>query len=329
LRLAVSTCSVETVNHLISEAGGKKDLKNKVIPNKISNFDKRDMKLAYIMLLPALIMLSVFVIVPLIMAIQKSFYDWNFYINSVFVGFENYRIIIKTVYFQKAVINVIKFVVVIVPLMLFLSFIFANVLKGLSKKFSTAVKTAIYIPGIVSGIATSVIFIFVLDYKGGIINQILMQLGFSRVAFLNDPFWAGLSIIIPTIWLGLGGSTILMYAGLMNVPTEYYEAASVDGATALKKMIYITIPQMKNIFVLMCISLTAGTLQMFDIPYMLTGGGPSNSTLTPMLYLYNNYRDTSKSMGYTIAGAVLMLILITAINSIVFTVIKSDRTMEG
>ena len=304
-------------------------MKNKVIPNKISNFDKRDMKLAYIMLLPALIMLSVFVIVPLIMAIQKSFYDWNFYINSVFVGFENYRIIIKTVYFQKAVINVIKFVVVIVPLMLFLSFIFANVLKGLSKKFSTAVKTAIYIPGIVSGIATSVIFIFVLDYKGGIINQILMQLGFSRVAFLNDPFWAGLSIIIPTIWLGLGGSTILMYAGLMNVPTEYYEAASVDGATALKKMIYITIPQMKNIFVLMCISLTAGTLQMFDIPYMLTGGGPSNSTLTPMLYLYNNYRDTSKSMGYTIAGAVLMLILITAINSIVFTVIKSDRTMEG
>ena len=304
-------------------------MKNKVIPNKISNFDKRDMKLAYIMLLPALIMLSVFVIVPLIMAIQKSFYDWNFYINSIFVGFENYRIIIKTVYFQKAVINVIKFVVVIVPLMLFLSFIFANVLKGLSKKFSTAVKTAIYIPGIVSGIATSVIFIFVLDYKGGIINQILMQLGFSRVAFLNDPFWAGLSIIIPTIWLGLGGSTILMYAGLMNVPTEYYEAASVDGATALKKMIYITIPQMKNIFVLMCISLTAGTLQMFDIPYMLTGGGPSNSTLTPMLYLYNNYRDTSKSMGYTIAGAVLMLILITAINSIVFTVIKSDRTMEG
>lgn len=296
---------------------------------KLSNFDKRDMKIAYFMLLPAIVMLSIFVIIPLIMALQKSFYDWNFYIDSVFVGFENYRIIVKTVYFQKAVVNVIKFVVVIVPLLLLVSFLFAHVLKSLNKKLSTAVKTVIYIPGIVSGIATSVIFIFVLDYKGGIINQILMQMGLSRVAFLNDPFWSTISVIIPTIWLGLGGNTILMYAGLMNVPSEYYEAASVDGASAFKKMIFITLPQMKNIFVLMCISLTAGTLQMFDIPYLLTGGGPSNSTLTPMLYLYNNYRDTSKSMGYTIAGAVLMLILITAINSIVFGVIKSEKTMEG
>jgi ABC-type sugar transport system permease subunit len=304
-------------------------LKRKKHQNKLTKIDKKDMKTAYIMLFPAIIMLTIFVIVPLVMALQKSFYDWNFYIDSVFVGFDNYRIIINTVYFQKAVANIIKFVVIIVPLMIIVSFLFANVLVNLSKKLSAAIRTMIYIPGIVSGIATSVIFIFVLDYKGGIVNQILMKLGSPRVAFLNDPFWATIAIIIPTIWLGLGGNTILMYAGLMNIPNEYYEAASVDGAGGLKKMIHITIPQLKNIFVLMCISLTAGTLQMFDIPYMLTGGGPSNSTLTPMLYLYNNYRDTSKGMGYTIAGAVLMLILITAINSIVFAVIKSDKSIEG
>ncbi|MBE5967864.1 MAG: sugar ABC transporter permease [Lachnospiraceae bacterium] len=304
-------------------------MKRKKHQNKLTKIDKKDMKTAYIMLFPAIIMLTIFVIVPLVMALQKSFYDWNFYIDSVFVGFDNYRIIINTVYFQKAVANIIKFVVIIVPLMIIVSFLFANVLVNLSKKLSAAIRTMIYIPGIVSGIATSVIFIFVLDYKGGIVNQILMKLGSPRVAFLNDPFWATIAIIIPTIWLGLGGNTILMYAGLMNIPNEYYEAASVDGAGGLKKMIHITIPQLKNIFVLMCISLTAGTLQMFDIPYMLTGGGPSNSTLTPMLYLYNNYRDTSKGMGYTIAGAVLMLILITAINSIVFAVIKSDKSIEG
>jgi ABC-type sugar transport system permease subunit len=304
-------------------------LKRRKSQNKITSIDKRDMKTAYIMLLPAIIMLTIFVIVPLIMALQKSFYDWNFYIDSEFVGLKNYKIIVNTVYFQKAVVNVIKFVVIIVPLMILVSFLFANVLVNLNKKLSAVIRTMIYIPGIVSGIATSVIFIFVLDYKGGIINQILMKLGHSRVAFLNDPFWAAISVIIPTIWLGLGGNTILMYAGMMNIPTEYYEAASVDGASALKKMLHITIPQMRNIVVLMSIGLTAGTLQMFDIPYMLTGGGPSNSTLTPMLYLYNNYRDTSKGMGYTIAGAVLMLILITAINSIVFAVIKSDKSMEG
>ena len=303
--------------------------REKVLNNKVTNIDKRDMKMAYLMLLPAVVMLTIFVIIPLVIAFQKSFYDWNYYIDSVFVGFDNYRIIINTVYFQKAVINVLKFVITIVPLLLLLSFTLAHVLKGLSAKMSNMIKTAIYIPGIISGIATSVIFIFILDYKGGVINQTLMQLGIGRIGFLNNPFWAYIAVILPTVWVGLGGNTILMYAALVNVPPEYYEAASVDGAGAWKKMIYITLPQMKNIFVLMCISLTAGTLQMFDIPYMLTGGGPSNSTLTPMLYLYNNYRDASKGMGYTIAGAILMLIIIVMINSVVFAVIKSEKSVEG
>jgi multiple sugar transport system permease protein len=303
--------------------------REKVLNNKVTNIDKRDMKMAYLMLLPAVVMLTIFVIIPLVIAFQKSFYDWNYYIDSVFVGFDNYRIIINTVYFQKAVINVLKFVITIVPLLLLLSFALAHVLKGLSAKMSNMIKTAIYIPGIISGIATSVIFIFILDYKGGVINQTLMQLGIGRIGFLNNPFWAYIAVILPTVWVGLGGNTILMYAALVNVPPEYYEAASVDGAGAWKKMIYITLPQMKNIFVLMCISLTAGTLQMFDIPYMLTGGGPSNSTLTPMLYLYNNYRDASKGMGYTIAGAILMLIIIVMINSVVFAVIKSEKSVEG
>ncbi len=303
--------------------------REKVLNNKVTNIDKRDMKMAYLMLLPAVAMLTIFVIIPLVIAFQKSFYDWNYYIDSIFVGLDNYRIIINTVYFQKAVINVLKFVITIVPLLLLLSFALAHVLKGLSAKMSNMIKTAIYIPGIISGIATSVIFIFILDYKGGVINQTLMQLGIGRIGFLNNPFWAYIAVILPTVWVGLGGNTILMYAALVNVPPEYYEAASVDGAGALKKMIYITLPQMKNIFVLMCISLTAGTLQMFDIPYMLTGGGPSNSTLTPMLYLYNNYRDASKGMGYTIAGAILMLIIIVMINSVVFAVIKSEKSVEG
>lgn len=304
-------------------------MKQKKIRNRVTNLDKRDMKIAYLMLLPAVALLTVFVIIPLIVAFQKSFFDWNYYIDSVFVGIENYKIIIKTVYFQKAVGNALKFVVVLVPLMLIVAFLFAQVLKSVSTKLASWIKTAIYIPGIISGIASSVIFIFILDYKGGIINQILMKIGVGRVGFLNNPFWAFVAIILPTLWLSLGGNTILMYAGLMNVPQEYYEAASVDGAGAFKKMIFVTIPQMKNIFVLMCINLTAGTLQMFEIPYMLTGGGPSNATLTPMLYLYNNYRDLNKGMGYTISGAILMMAIIAMINSVVFLVIKSEKSLEG
>lgn len=291
--------------------------------------DRKDMKMAYIMLAPAVIMLSIFVFAPLIMAIQKSFFEWNFYTDSVFIGLKNFKMIVNTVYFQQAVINALKFVIIIVPMMMVASFAFALALKNVAPRMANFVKTSIYIPGIVAGIAASTIFLFVMDFKGGLLNQMITSMGGQRVAWLVDPFWATISIILPTIWLGIGGNVILMYAGLVNVPGEYYEAASIDGANAWQKMLRITIPQMKNIFILMCINLTTGTLQMFDLPLMITKGGPNNSTLTPMLYLYNQYRDLNKSMGYTIAGALLMMILIAVINSVVFTVIKSEKSLEG
>jgi ABC-type sugar transport system permease subunit len=120
-----------------------------------------------------------------------------------------------------------------------------------------------------------------------------------------------------------------MYAALINIPKEYYEAASKDGAGAINKMFFITIPQMKNIFILICINLTTGTLQLFDLPYMMTGGGPANQTLTPMLYLYNNYRDVDKGLGYTIAGALIIMVVISVINAVIFTIIKSEKSLEG
>lgn len=291
--------------------------------------DRKDMKMAYLMLAPALVMLTIFVIVPLVMAVQKSFFEWNFYTDSVFVGLKNFQVILKTVYFQQAVWNAFKFVIIIVPSMMAISFLFALLLKNMSSRFANFVKTAIYIPGIVSGIAASIIFLFVMEFRGGLLNQLVMSFGMERIPWLTSPFWATLSVVIPTIWLGLGANVILMYAGLVNVPGEYYEAASIDGANAWHKMVRITIPQMKNIFVLMCINLTTGTLQLFDMPYLLTLGGPRNSTLTPMLYLYNQFRDQTKGMGYTIAGALLMMMMIAIINSFIFTVIKSEKSLEG
>lgn len=294
----------------------------------ITSIDKRDMHTAYLMILPVFVLLTIFVIVPLIYALERSFFDWNFYIDSEFVGFDNYRIIVNTVYFQQALRNIIRLTAIIVPISLLISFLFANALTRINQKLSTFTRVITYIPGIVSGIVISVIFSFLLDYRGGVINQVLMWFGEDRIAFLNSPFTANLVVVIATLWAGFGGNVLLMYLGLMNIPNEYYEAAQIDGAGAWAQMRYITLPQMKNIIVLMTVNMTTGTLQMFDIPYMLTGGGPTNTTLTPMLYLYNNYRDMSKGMGFTIAGAVLMLIFITAINSLVIFVLKPGRDVN-
>lgn len=290
---------------------------------------KKELPIVYLMLAPALILLTIFVVIPLIMAAERSFYDWTFYKESEFVGWDSYRIIVRNTFFQQSVRNAIKFVLIIVPMMMLTSFILAHLIRSLSERLANVFKSIVYIPSIVSGIAASAIFIFVLDYRGGIINQVMMALGFGRIAFLTSTFWATFSIVLITIWLGFGGNTILMYAALANVPTEYYEAASIDGANSFERLIYITIPQMKNIFVLIAVSLTTGTLQMFDIPYLLTGGAPLNTTLTPMLYLYNNYRDATKGMGYTIAGAILIMLIITLLNSVIFRVIRSEKSLDG
>lgn len=296
---------------------------------RYTKMQKRDMRTAYLMLLPAVALLTVFVVAPLIMAIEKSFYDWNFYGNSTFVGLSNFRVIVVNKSFQRAVANALKFVAILVPLQIVLQFAFAHLLKSLSVRFSNAIKTAIYIPGIIAGIVAGIIFMFIFEYKGGLINQMLTSMGMPRIAFLNNGFWAMFSIVVPTLWLGFGGGTILNYAGLISVPNEYYEAASIDGAGAFRKLVYITLPQMKNIFVLQCISMVTGTLQMFEVPMMMTNGGPRESTLTPMLYIYNNFKSTGTNMGRTIAGALLIMIFIAILNSFVFTVIRSEKSIDG
>jgi multiple sugar transport system permease protein len=297
--------------------------------HRISSIEKKEMPIAYLMLAPALILLTIFVVVPLIIAINRSFYNWTFYKESEFVGWDSYRIIVTNPFFQQAVKNALKFVVIIVPSTLILTFLMGVFLKSLTPKTANTFKGIIYIPTVLSGIAASVVFRFVLDYRGGVINQALMAMGFQRVAFLNSPWGATLAISVITLWMGFGANTILMYAALNNISPSYYEAAEIDGANRFKQMIYVTIPQMKNIFILMTVSLTTGTLQMFDIPFMLTGGGPVNKTLTPMLYLYNNYRDASKGMGYTIAGALIMMVIITALNLVIFRVIHSEKMVDG
>jgi multiple sugar transport system permease protein len=184
------------------------------------------------------------------------------------------------------------------------------------------------VPTVISGIVASVIFLFIFNYQGGIINYLARQLGMKRIAFFNDPWLARGIISITSMWMGFGNLSLIMYAGLMNIPKTYYEAAEVDGANALHKFLRITIPSMKNVFILVAINLTTGTLQMFDLPFLMTGGGPVNNTLTPMMYIYNNFKSADYSMGYTVAAALLMMIVIGTLSSFVFRLIRSEKSQD-
>lgn len=301
---------------------------------KRNKFLYRNMLTAYTMILPAFLLLVVFVFIPLIIAIMQSFTHSD---TGKFVWFFNFYYILSSAAFLQSFINVFIMSTIVTVTMIIISFLFAHVLKNIQKRFSSFVRTVIFLPYLISGIVASIIFLFMFNYTGGLLNYINYLLGKDAIGFATQGIWPYISIIVPTIWLGFGYNTLVMYAGLQNIPKSYYEAAEIDGAGRLAKLIYITIPNMKNYFILIIIGLTASGLQMFELPLMITQGGPMTigfdgsivqKTLTPVLFLVNNFKG-DRPQNTIIAGALLVMIIIAAVNFSVFKIVRSEKSQDA
>lgn len=293
--------------------------------SKKNSFRYRYKWVAYSMIAPALIMMAIFVFTPLVMSIGRSFKDSA---TGEFVWFENFRYVLIDKIFLRAFLNVIILSSITTLLIVTSGFLFANVLANLSPRVGGAVKVLIFLPYLISGIVTSIAFLLMLNYGGGLFTSIRYQLGLDAISFQTEGLWPYFWIIVPTWWGGFGYNTLVLYAGLLNIPRSYYEAAEIDGANAAERMFFITIPNLKNYFILLFINLTAGGLQMFEIPMMITGGGPVNKTMTPVLYLVNNFKG-DKPQNTVIAGALLVMIVISAINFFVFKTVKSEKSQDA
>ncbi|WP_028610180.1 carbohydrate ABC transporter permease [Paenibacillus harenae] len=283
---------------------------------------------AYTMLIPIVVLLTIFVIIPFVYALIVSFYDWSFYQESRFVGWQNYVNVLNDPLFGKAVVTGLKFALLVVPAQMILAFLFAHVIRSMGKKLSGFVKTAIYIPTIISGIIASIIFVFIFDYNAGLANVILNLFGVENQAWLADVKTALASIALPAIWLGFGITSLIMLAGLLDIPDSYYEAADLEGAGSWSKMIYITIPLLKNVVLFLLITGFTGAIQQFELPLVMTGGGPLNETTTPNLYIFNHFRN-DVLVGHSIASALLLFIVLGSISAIIFKVLNSEKAVDG
>jgi multiple sugar transport system permease protein len=289
---------------------------------------KYDNGTAYSMLFPVVGLLTVFVIIPFIYSLYVSFYDWSFYQDSIFVGFDNFKMVLKDRHFYSAIGVGLKFALYVVPIQMVLSFLLALLIRNLRGKSASFVKTSIYIPTILSGILASIIFGFLYNYDAGLFNYILSLFGVEKQSFLGDVKTALISLALPGIWLGFGISSLIMLAGLLDIPETYYEAAELEGANAFNKMIYITVPLMKNIFLFLLITGFIGAIQQLELPLFLTNGGPDDATLTPNLYLLNHFKGDTL-MGHTIAAALLLFVVLGSISAIIFKIINSDKAIDG
>lgn len=294
----------------------------------IHKFNKRKQEAitGFIMIAPAVILLTIFVFIPLIMAIYRSFFDTNGF-GTTFVGLDYYIKTIKNSDFMSSILYVLCYAVIITVVQMIISFLFANVLVRIKGRYGIFVRTIIYLPYLLSGVIVSIIFYLLTAYNGGVINHIIGLFNGEPIAFDSTVFWGSLSIIIPTIWIGFGYTTLVMYAGLINIPRDYFEAAEVDGAGFWQRTFFITLPCMKNYFILLIVTSIVANLQMYEIPLMMLGNGlASRKISTPVLYIMNQKaKGANISDSEITAMALILMVIILIINSIVFYMFRDRK----
>ncbi|ENH96601.1 binding-protein-dependent transporter inner membrane component [Gracilibacillus halophilus YIM-C55.5] len=257
----------------------------------------------YFFLFPAVLLFLAFMVYPIIASLILSFQTR---VEGVyqFSGLDNYIRLFSDPIFYKALGNTFIILFVQVPIMLFIALLLAVFLNVKFLRARAFYRVSFFTPAVTSLVAASIIFILLLNTDYGLVNFILASIGLEKVEWLTNSFWARVSLILVTTWRWAGYNMVILLAGLQNIPNDLYEAASIDGASQIRKFFHITIPQLKPVLLFTFVLSTIGTFQLFDEPYNLTNGGPNNATLTITYYLYNqgfNYFD----FGYASAIAIL------------------------
>lgn len=262
----------------------------------------------YLFLLPAGIVLLIFFFIPFFQTIGLSFLDYsnNIY-HASFAGLQNYVAILHNPIFYKVMLNTIIYLVVAVPVLaiipLFLAILINQKIKGI-----TLYKILIYLPVIVSIVVAAIAFKW-LYAEQGILNYLLNVFHVHSIGWLTDPKYAIYSVIIVTIWKGIGYYMMIYLAALMSVPKELYEACDIDGAGFFTKHLTVTIPHIMPTIALVTTISSISAMKIFAEIYVMTKGGPLNSTKTIVYYIYEKAFE-NLDLGYASAMAVILLVIV-------------------
>ena len=287
----------------------------------------RDTPVALLLLLPALLGLGTFVIWPLIQSIYLSFFTWSFYRDPEFVGVDNFALVLGDPAFIASVGRGLLFALMVVPTQLIIAFAFASVVTGVGRRVATVLKVSIFIPTVISTVIAAIIFYLIYQYTGGVANWALSWFGIEPLAWIADAGLALPATAVPALWIGLGIAALIMLAGMLDIPGTYFEAATLDGANWWQRTVNITIPLMRNILLYLTIAGFVVNIQQFEIPLVLTKGGPVQSTTLPNLLIFTHFRDDI-TVGYSIAAAVLLFIVMGAISALIFRFLNSAQTED-
>ncbi len=264
----------------------------------ISKTGKRKAKLLpYLMVSPYLLFVSVFVVFPVLFCLFLTFHKWNIIAPMQFAGLDNYSRLFQDRLFWKAIGNTLKFLLLHIPLQLIVSLSLAWLLNQ-KIRAASFFRASFFLPVIVSGVVVTILWQQLLGYDSGLINKLLLSIGGNKVGWLVDPDMAIYSIAVMATWKNVGLYVILFLIGLQTVPPQYYEAAELDGASRWQQFYHITLPMINPTIFMVVILSTIGGFSLFIEPYIMTGGGPLNTTLSAVLYIYKQAFQYY-NMGYS------------------------------
>ena len=254
---------------------------------------------AYVFLSPAVLLISIFSYVAIGFSLYISFHKYDL-ITDVrpFVGLENYTEAFGDKLVKIGFRNTILYVVAIVPAITLIS-LFLAVLGNQVRKGRAVFRTIFFIPTITPGVVTAMIWVWLYEPTGGV-NRLLKMVGVSGPNWLFDPSTALIAIMLMTIWAAVGYYMIIFLAGLAEIPQTFYEAAKVDGAFPRHTFWYITLPLLRNSLIFVVVTLTIAAFQVFTQVFIMTRGGPMNSTQTVQMVVYT-YAFSYFEMGYASA----------------------------
>jgi multiple sugar transport system permease protein len=277
----------------------------------------RSVPVAWCFVAPALLVIVVFFFVPVLAALALSLTDFDIYAladgrNLRVVGLGNYAQLLQTPLFWRAFGNTLYFVAVGVPLSIAVSFGTALLLHSRLVRFQAFFRTALFAPVVTTLVAVAVIWRYLYNPHYGLLNYALGRIGLPPVDWLGDPRWAMPAIILFAVWKNFGYNMIIILTGLQSIPEPLYEAARIDGASTWRQFRHVTLPMLAPIIAMVNVLTVAGYFQLFAEPYVMTQGGPLQSTVS---VLYFMYEEGFKwwNLGSASAVAFLLFVFIFAV----------------
>jgi multiple sugar transport system permease protein len=316
-----------------AETIAAKDSMNAPEEPRLSSWRRDEATMAWLFSTPAIFFLTVFLVVPFLMAIGLSFTDQRLIPNpnlpTQFIGFRNFARLLGDEAFLRGLLNNFYFVVVVVPLQtalaLFLAILVNQKLKGVN-----VYRTIYFTPVVTTMVVVAIIWTFLYNPGQGLINAFIQTISFGRLgpySWLQNTKLVFPSIMLLSIWQGAGFQMVIYLAGLQDIPDELYEAANVDGANVIQQFLHVTLPQLRNTTIFVVLSTTILAFKLFTQVEVMTKGGPQNASITTIVHLVHQGWQNLK-VGYASAISIVFFLIVLGVSLLQRYFLREEREVE-